>query len=174
MGVVTLSDPFRVIFVCTGNICRSPMAEVVFRELAEHQGLGPILVSTSAGTGEWHVGERADSRTIDALDRRGYDGSMHRAKQFTAASFAENDLVIALDRTHERILREWARDEDQEGKVLLLLSFDRDAHGLDVPDPYYADDGMFDSVLTMIETATRGLFRQLEPALRPSRTTPRI
>lgn len=150
------------------------MAEVVFRDLAERQGLGPMIESTSAGTGEWHVGERADERTIEALERSGYDGTHHRAKQFTAASFADNDLVVALDRTHERILREWARDDDQEGKVILLLSFDRDAHSMDVPDPYYADAGMFDSVLAMIETATRGLFRQLEPALRQSRTTPRI
>ncbi|MGY1550323.1 low molecular weight protein-tyrosine-phosphatase [Microbacterium sp. A588] len=173
MDPVTSPDRFRVIFVCTGNICRSPMAEVVFRDLAEHQGLGSRIVSSSAGTGEWHVGERADHRTIETLQRRGYDGSQHRAKQFTAASFADNDLVVALDRTHERILREWARDEDQVGKVILLLSFDRDADGMDVPDPYYADTAMFDAVLAMIETATRGLFRQLEPALRPSRTTPR-
>jgi len=174
--MVSPTDPFRVIFVCTGNICRSPMAEVVFRDLAEHQGLGPLIISTSAGTSEWHVGERADVRTIEALDRRGYDGTHHRAKPFTAASFTDNDLVVALDRTHERILKQWARDEDQEGKVTLLLAYDRDADGLDVPDPYYADTGTFDSVLAMIETAARGLFRQLEPALRstrvPSRTLP--
>lgn len=173
MERVTSPEPFRVIFVCTGNICRSPMAEVVFRDFAERQGLGPRIESSSASTGEWHVGERADNRTLDALERRGYDGSRHRAKPFTAASFAENDLVVALDRTHERVLREWARDEDQEGKVTLLLTFDRDAENLDVPDPYYAEAEMFDVVLAMIETATRGLFRQLEPALRSSRTTPR-
>ncbi|KDA05078.1 protein tyrosine phosphatase [Microbacterium sp. CH12i] len=149
------------------------MAEVVFRDLAERQGLGPRIASSSAGTGEWHVGERADQRTLEALESRGYDGSHHRARQFTAASFAESDLVVALDRSHERILREWARDEDQEGKVTLLLSFDRDTENMDVPDPYYADMETFHSVLAMIETATRGLFRQLEPALRQSRTLPR-
>lgn len=170
---MTDPDPFRVIFVCTGNICRSPMAEVVLRDLAERQGLGTRVVSRSAGTGDWHLGERADERTLDALDRRGYDGSLHRARQFTAASFADNDLVVALDRTHERILREWAQNEDEEGKVILLLAFDRDADALDVPDPYYASTAMFDSVLGMIESATRGLFRQLEPALRHPRTTPR-
>ncbi|MGF2949594.1 low molecular weight protein-tyrosine-phosphatase [Microbacterium alcoholitolerans] len=166
-------DPFRVIFVCTGNICRSPMAEVVLRALASHRGLGSRVVSTSAGTGDWHVGERADARTIDALTRRGFDGTLHRARQFTAASFAENDLIVALDRTHERILRAWARTEDDEGKVTLLRAFDTHASSMDVPDPYYAGPEMFDAVLTMIETATRGLFRQLEPAVRASHSSPR-
>lgn len=159
-------DPFRVLFVCTGNICRSPMAEVVFRDLAVRGGLGDQIVSRSAGTGDWHVGERADSRTLASLDRRGYDGSAHRAKQFSAASFAENDLIVALDRTHERILREWAHSEEDEGKVILLLSFDPHAQDLDVPDPYYADAPVFDEVLAMIECASHGLFRQLEPAVR--------
>jgi protein-tyrosine phosphatase len=149
------------------------MAEVVFRDLAERQGLGSRIVSRSAGTGDGHLGERADHRTIDALARRGYDGSQHRARQFTAAAFADNDLVVALDRAHERILKEWAHDEDEEGKVTLLLTFGTATESLDVPDPYYAGAEMFDGVLGMIETATRGLFRQLEPALRLNRSTPR-
>ncbi|MBN7794087.1 low molecular weight protein-tyrosine-phosphatase [Microbacterium esteraromaticum] len=170
---MTDSDPFRVIFVCTGNICRSPMAEVVLRALSARHGLGSRVVSTSAGTGDWHVGERADERTIEALTRRGFDGSLHRARQFAAATFAENDLIVALDRTHERILRAWARTEDDEGKVTLLRTFDPHASSMDVPDPYYAGPEMFDSVLAMIETATRGLFSQLEPAVRASHTSPR-
>ncbi|MEV7619348.1 low molecular weight protein-tyrosine-phosphatase [Microbacterium sp. NPDC089321] len=169
---MTDPDPFRVIFVCTGNICRSPMAEVVLRALSEQRGLGSRVVSRSAGTGDWHVGERADERTLDALNRRGLDGSLHRAKQFSAASFAENDLIIALDRTHERILRAWARTEDDEGKVILLRAYDPTASSMDVPDPYYAGPTMFDSVLGMIETATRGLFAQLEPAVRASHRRP--
>ncbi|MET0734248.1 MAG: low molecular weight protein-tyrosine-phosphatase [Microbacterium sp.] len=161
-------DPFRVVFVCTGNICRSPMAEVVFRESADAAGLGARVVSTSAGTGDWHVGEQADQRTIDALERRGYDGALHRARQFTQADFAHNDLVVALDRTHERILRGWARGGTDADKIALLMSFDPGAGTLDVPDPYYAGPGMFDEVLGMIESASRSLFRQLEPAIRPA------
>lgn len=163
---MTRPDPFRIIFVCTGNICRSPMAEVVLRALAHQRGLGSRVVSSSAGTGDWHLGERADDRTLQSLERHGYDGSQHRARQFSAASFAENDLIVALDRTHERILRAWARSEDDEGKVTLLRAYDPLASSMDVPDPYYAGPEMFDSVLTMIETATRGLFSQLEPAVR--------
>jgi protein-tyrosine phosphatase len=159
-------DPFRVVFVCTGNICRSAMAEVVFRGFADASGLGARVASSSAGTGDWHVGERADQRTIEALARAGYDGARHRARQFTHDDFARSDLVVALDRSHERILRGWARGESDSDKIALLLSFDPAARTLDVPDPYYAGPGMFDEVLAMIESASRALFRQLEPAIR--------
>ncbi len=158
--------PFRVVFVCTGNICRSPMAEVVLRALAEQAGVGERVASTSAGTGDWHVGERADARTLEALERRGYDGSRHRARQFSRTDFERSDLVVALDRSHERILREWAHSEADADKISLLMAFESTAASLDVPDPYYAGTAMFDDVLTMIESAGRSLFRQLEPALR--------
>jgi protein-tyrosine phosphatase len=159
--------PFRVVFVCTGNICRSPMAEVVFRWFAESVGLGDRVVSTSAGTGDWHVGERADRRTLAALERHGFDATTHRSRQFGYRDFDENDLVVALDTGHERVLHEWARNEDDEAKIALLLSFDSNANGVrDVPDPYYAEPTMFDEVLGMIESACRALFRQLEPAIR--------
>lgn len=164
--------PFRVVFVCTGNICRSPMADVVFRALAEQAGLAPRVISTSAGTGDWHVGERADERTLAALERRGYDGSRHRARQFTQPEFDRSDLIVALDRSHERILRGWAPTDGDADKIALLRSFDAGADGLDVPDPYYAGPAMFDQVLGMIENASRALFRQLEPAIRPATTSP--
>jgi len=164
-------DRFRVVFVCTGNICRSPMAEVVFRHVAAAAGLADRVVSSSAGTGDWHVGERADERTVEALARRGYDGTQHRARQFTADGFQRNDLVVALDRSHARILENAARSEADADEIALLLSFDPAARGaLDVPDPYYAGPEMFDEVLGMIESAVQALFRQLEPAIRPSGT----
>lgn len=167
MGSVPRSfDPFRVVFVCTGNICRSPMAEVVFRWFADQAGLGSRIATASAGTGDWHVGERADRRTLAALTDRGYDGSRHRARQFTMDDFDRHDLIVALDRSHERILRSWARTPADAEKVALLLSFSDDGL-LDVPDPYYADADMFQEVLLMIEGAGRALFRQLEPAIRP-------
>jgi len=162
-------EPFRVAFVCTGNICRSPMAEIVFRDLAERTGLGSYVASTSSGTGDWHVGERADARTIEALGRRGYDGEHHRARQFSLEDFERNDLIVALDRSHERILSSWARTGEDADKLALLMSFDAAPDRvLDVPDPYYAGPEMFDEVLVMIEGAVRAFFRQLEPAIRPA------
>lgn len=160
--------PFRVVFVCTGNICRSPMAEVVFRQIAESAGLADRVLSSSAGTGDWHVGESADPRTVSSLADQGYDGSRHRARQFSYRDFDSNDLVIALDRSHERNLRMWARSESDSDKVVMLRSFDSSAprDALDVPDPYYAGPEAFDDVLAMIESACRALFRQLEPAIR--------
>jgi protein-tyrosine phosphatase len=160
------TSAFRLCFVCTGNICRSPMAEVIMRDLATAAGLGSALVVSSAGTGDWHVGEQADRRTTDALHEHGFDGSRHRARQFDPAWFAELDMVIAFDRGQERILREWAPTDDDRAKVSLLLGFDREESALDVPDPYYSDAETFDRVLGMIEHACRSLFAQITPALR--------
>lgn len=168
---------FRIVFVCTGNICRSPMASIVFRARVAAAGYDDRVVVDSAGTGDWHVGERADARTIAALEKRGYDGSKHRARQFDAADFDRHDLVVVFDRGQERILRAWAPTETDRSKVQLLLSFDRDPEarpggdGTDVPDPYYSDAAMFESVLDMVEHASTALYRQIEPALRQGSTT---
>ncbi len=143
------------------------MAEIVFREIATARHFGDRVAVSSAGTGDWHVGEHADRRTVEALAKRGYDGSAHRARQFENERFITSDLVVALDRSHERILREWAPTEADAEKVVLLRAFDpRAGEQLDVPDPYYAGPEMFDEVLGMIEDASRALFRQLEPAIR--------
>lgn len=161
------SARFRICFVCTGNICRSPMAETVFRELVRKAGYSGEVSVTSAGTGDWHVGESADARTLVALEQRGYDAAGHRARQFDATWFSQLDLVVVFDRSQERILSTWAPTEEDRGKVQLLLGFDGEQASLqDVPDPYYSDESMFDSVLGMIERACAALFRQLEPGIR--------
>lgn len=168
---------FRIVFVCTGNICRSPMAEAVFRDLVAKAGYGDRVTVASRGTGDWHVGEHADTRTVEALASRGYDGSRHRARQFEAADYDRHDLVVVFDRGQERILKGWAPTETDRSKVQLLLKFDRDGSavhagdGTDVPDPYYSDSAMFETVLDMVEHASTALFRQIEPALRQGSTT---
>ena len=158
---------FRVCFVCTGNICRSPMAETVFKKLAARSGLDSRIAVFSAGTGDWHVGEPSDERTLTALSARGYDGSGHRGRQFDPAWFDKLDLVVVFDRSQERILKTWATTEQDRSKVKLLLSFDSEQTPLvDVPDPYYSDAALFDQVLVMIEKACEALFRQVTPGIR--------
>ncbi|WP_213815286.1 low molecular weight protein-tyrosine-phosphatase [Glaciihabitans sp. dw_435] len=158
---------FRICFVCTGNICRSPMAEAVFKSLIRKSGLGDSIAVISAGTGDWHVGEPSDERTVTALKSHGHDGSAHRAKQFDPEWFENLDLVVVFDRGQERILRAWAGNEPDRSKVQLLLSFDTEQSGtLDVPDPYYSDAEMFDTVLGMIERASTSLFHQITPGIR--------
>jgi protein-tyrosine phosphatase len=158
---------FRICFVCTGNICRSPMAETVFNSLVKKAGLEGSVAVLSAGTGDWHVGEPSDDRTLSALAARGYNGSGHRGRQFDPAWFDKLDLVVVFDRSQERILSTWAATEQDRAKVQLLLSFDSEQAPLsDVPDPYYSDAALFDQVLTMIERACAALFRQITPGIR--------
>lgn len=142
------------------------MAEVILRQIAAEHRLGDRLVVDSAGTGDWHVGEPADSRTLSALRAAGYDGSAHRAKQFSAAQFATSDLIVYFDHSHERALNLIAPNSDAQLKLQPLVSFDPTHSNLgEVPDPYYAQEGMFSAVCEMIERCCRGLFRQVAPAL---------
>ncbi len=158
---------FRICFVCTGNICRSPIAETIFKSIVKKAGFEKQVAVMSAGTGDWHVGEPSDERTLAALKAQGYNGAGHRARQFDPSWFSTLDLVVVFDRSQERIVKAWATTETDRSKVQLLLSFDNDQAPLsDVPDPYYSDAAMFDQVLGMIERACTALFRQIEPGIR--------
>jgi len=146
---VSGTDILRISFVCTGNICRSPIGEVVFRSLVEEAGLAERFAVTSRGTHGFHVGDGADPRTVAALAAAGYDGSAHRAAQLSDADLAANDLLIALDRGHERIMRERGADP---ARVRLLTAFDPERPAdPDVFDPYYSDERAFTRVLEQIE-----------------------
>jgi protein-tyrosine phosphatase len=158
---------FRICFVCTGNICRSPMAETIFKQLVKRANLEHAIAVISAGTGDWHVGEPSDDRTLTTLSDHGYNGSGHRARQFDPTWFENLDLVVVFDRSQERILKAWASTEQDRSKVQSLLSFDNAQSPMhDVPDPYYSDAAMFDQVLGMIEQACVALFRQIMPGVR--------
>jgi protein-tyrosine phosphatase len=143
----------HVVFVCTGNICRSPIAEKVFVRELEQAGLAEAVHVSSAGTGNWHVGSPADERAAAVLRAGGYDVA-HIARQVDAEQLGA-DLIVALDRSHQRALRSLVPEPD---RVRLLRSFDPDApSGAEVPDPYYGDDDGFATVLEMIRAAMPGM-----------------
>jgi protein-tyrosine phosphatase len=147
---------YRVCFVCTGNICRSPMAESVFRARVAEAGLDALVEVDSAGTGGWHEGDGADPRTVAVLEEHGYGGD-HTARQFQASWFSRLDLVIALDTGHLKALRRLAPTQEDAEKVRLLRSYDPAAGDLDVPDPYYGGMDGFQECLEMVEAASEGL-----------------
>ena len=152
---------YRVCFVCTGNICRSPMAESVFRARIAEAGLDGLVEVDSAGTGGWHEGDGADPRTVSVLEGSGYD-SGHTARQFQPSWFSHLDLVIALDTGHLKALRRLARTPQEAAKVRLLRSYDPAAgDDLDVPDPYYGGTDGFEECLEMVEAASEGLLAEV-------------
>ena len=156
---------YRVTFVCTGNICRSPMAEHVLRGRLGREGLGARVEVDSSGTGGWHVGDPADHRTVRVLRRHGYT-SAHRARRFRADWFDSYDLILAMDTGHLRQLRQLARGPQDAAKIKLLRSYDPAAGTrLDVPDPYYGGGAEFEHVLDLIEAAMPRLIRDIKTAL---------
>jgi protein-tyrosine phosphatase len=155
-----MSRPFRVCFVCAGNICRSPMAAAVLRRAAAEAGLDGRIEVVSAGTGGWHVGDPADRRAQAVLRCAGY-ATDHQARQFTRKDFAACDLVVALDAANARELSRLADSDEARAKIRMLRSFDPDAgDDLDVPDPYYADDAAFEHVLALVEAAMPGVLAE--------------
>ncbi|TNC23149.1 low molecular weight protein-tyrosine-phosphatase [Amycolatopsis alkalitolerans] len=143
----------HICFVCSGNICRSPMAALVFGEHLRREGLAGRVRVTSAGTGPWHVGEPADARALATLEAAGYRGK-HIASQIDE-DHLEADLLLAADTGHVRDLR---RKIDDPSRVRLLREFDPSApEGAEVPDPYYGGGDGFDEVLAMIERTVPAL-----------------
>jgi protein-tyrosine phosphatase len=157
---------YRVCFVCSGNICRSPTAEAVFRRRLADAGLAGEVEVDSAGIGDWHIGHDVDERSAAALRSRGYPAWVHEAKQFRPADFADRDLVVALDTGHERELRAMARSDADRAKIRMLRSYDPMAvDDLDVPDPYYGGKRGFEQVLDLVETACAGLLAEVAAEL---------
>ena len=142
----------KVLFVCTGNICRSPTAEGVLRRLAELERLNVHV--ESRGTHDYHVGEPPDERAQEHAKRRGYDLSAQRARHISRRDFEEFDLVLAMDRGHLRILQRLCPPQ-HAGKVRLFLQ------EKDVPDPYYGGPEGFEQVLDLVEAACRSLLPQI-------------
>lgn len=150
----------NVLFVCLGNICRSPTAEGVFRDLIAREGHARDIACDSAGTGAWHIGKPPHGPAIAAAARRGYDLSGLRARQAEPADFARFDMIVAMDRRNLRDLRAIA-PPGGEDRLSLMMRYAPDL-GLDeVPDPYSGGAGDFERVLDMLEAATGGLLAHI-------------
>ena len=153
----------KILFVCLGNICRSPTAEGVMRHLVRAEGLEDRIEMDSAGTGGWHVGHSPDERASSAALRRDIllEGA---ARRFEPEDFERFDLILAMDAENRRELLRQAPDEEAAAKVRLLREFDPASDGagdLDVPDPYYGGEQGFEHVLDLVDAATRGLLDEL-------------
>lgn len=159
--------PVRICFVCTGNICRSPMAAAVARDRLARAGLAGRVEVDSAGLIDRWVGEPADARAEDTLLERGYDPS-HTARVWDPAWYDERDLIVAIDRGQASRLRDRAPDPQAAARVVLLRAFEPGNPGgreLDVPDPYFGGGDGFDRVLDIIERAVDGLIEALPSLL---------
>jgi protein-tyrosine phosphatase len=155
---------YRVLFVCMGNICRSPSVEGVFREIVSRELPDLRIEIDSAGTHDYHVGKPPDPRAQRAAQRRGVDLSALRARRVTAEDFERFDLVIAMDPLNVVALEEICPPE-QRSRIRLLLEFAPEAGRTDVPDPYYGGSNGFEYVLDLAEQASKGLLIHLRTVL---------
>jgi protein-tyrosine phosphatase len=150
-----------VLFVCLGNICRSPTAEGVLRHLAAQAAPHLKIEIDSAGTADYHIGAPPDLRSRRAAMRRGIDISGLRARQVTEDDFVRFDLILAMDRENLREL-EAMKPANSRASLKLFLEYAPDLNLRDVPDPYYRDAGAFEEVLDLTTAASRGLLASLE------------
>jgi protein-tyrosine phosphatase len=152
--------PFRVLFVCMGNICRSPAAEIVFRQQVGDAGLDQAIHIDSAGTIGYHAGKGPDPRMAETLRRRGYPIA-GRARQVTARDLAEFDLILAADHENIADLHRLDRDGLHRGKIRLLVDFCVEKEATHVPDPYYGGQQGFEEVADLVEDACAGLLEEI-------------
>jgi len=155
----------RVLFVCMGNICRSPTAEGVFRDKVKQANLTDKIQIDSAGTHDYHIGKAPDARAQDAARKRNYDLSDLRGRQVCQQDFETFDYILAMDKDNLALLLK-SCPPHQQHKVRRLLSFSRRFPNLDVPDPYYGGRSGFDQVLDMVEDAAQGLLTDIQQNLK--------
>lgn len=153
---ISLAMNTKVLFVCMGNICRSPMAEGVFRQLIKQAGLEDVVKVTSAGTHAFHVGEAPDKRAVAVMQKRGFDIAELRAKRVKDKDFDEHDLILAMDWDNLALLQQTAPKRTHH-KIQLLMRFATEHETATIPDPYYGNAQGFDQVLDYIEDACTGL-----------------
>lgn len=154
----------KILFVCLGNICRSPTADGIFRDMVKREKLDQKIIVDSAGTGGWHIGKAPDSRTVAAAKTRGYDLSILRARQVSRSDFDEFDYVLAMDHSNLRDLQA-LRPSHFSGHLGLFLEFGSHKHHREVPDPYYGGHDGFELVLDLVEDASAGLLTHIRQRL---------
>ncbi len=155
------SERVNVLFVCMGNICRSPTAEGVFTELVKRQGFGEQLRIDSAGTIDYHTGEAPDSRAQEASRRRGIDIGHLRARQVAESDYCEFDYVLAMDRENLNYMMHECPHEKRD-RLSLFLDFAPDESVREVPDPYYGGQNGFDRVFALVLAASEGLLSHIQ------------
>ena len=149
-----------VLFVCLGNICRSPTAHAVFQSMVDSEGLSQQIAVDSAGTGDWHLGHTPDQRTSSVASERGYDMSELRSRLVEAEDFNRFDYIIAMD--NENLSNLYAmRPRDYQGQLGLFLDYSQQSEQTEVPDPYYGGDNGFAMVLDLVEEASAGLLAHI-------------
>lgn len=151
----------KVLFVCFGNICRSPTAEGVFRQMVKEDGLDHLVEVDSAGTAGYHIGDPADPRSVNAAMLRGYDITEHRGRRIEATDFDEYDYILAMDQENYSQLAAVCTTGNWN-KLKLFMEFASGFAGKEVPDPYYGGPRAFDLVLDMVESASRGLLKEVK------------
>jgi len=161
------STAVAVLFVCLGNICRSPTAEGVFRAALNRAGIANRIRIDSAGLGDWHVNAPPDARAVEAAKRRGYDLSALRGRKVSKEDFTRFDWILCMDESNLKVLSEMKPD-DFAGHLGLLLDFAPEQGLREVPDPYFGGPEGFDRVLDLIEASAAGLVARLQPLVERS------
>lgn len=149
-----------VLFVCLGNICRSPTAHAVFQSMVDSEGLSQHILVDSAGTGDWHLGHAPDQRTTAVAAQRGYDMSELRSRLVEIEDFDQFDYIVAMDNENLRNL-EVMRPANYQGQLGLFLDYSQQIEQTEVPDPYYGGDNGFALVLDLVEEASAGLLAHI-------------
>ncbi|WIO73082.1 low molecular weight protein-tyrosine-phosphatase [Porticoccaceae bacterium LTM1] len=155
-----MTKPVKVLFVCLGNICRSPTAHGIFDQLVKEAGLQDQIHIDSAGTSDWHVGKAPDSRTVARARQRGYDLSPLRARQFVCSDFDQFDYVLGMDDSNMANMRQ-LHPGKFDGTFELFLNFGSRQDYREVPDPYYGGEKGFDLVIDLVEQASEGLLTHI-------------
>jgi len=156
-----MNRPVRVLFVCLGNICRSPVAEGVFRQKVQEAGLAGRIEIDSAGTGAWHVGNPPDRRMSATAKRRGVDLSAQRARHFAGSDLSEFDVILAMDQSNHRDILRLDQSGGGTERVALFRQWDPEPDDYNVPDPYYGGDEGFETVYDIVDRTTDALLQAL-------------